>query len=97
MEFRISARIREKLQQKHNVSVEEVYQAFMNREGPSFTDDREDHQSVPPTYWFIAETDCGRKLKIVYVAYPEFFAIKSAFDANDTWTALYNDACSKHG
>lgn len=93
MEFKISPAIRHKLSTRHNVTAEEVYECFMNREGPSFTDDREDHQTTPPTYWFLSETDCGRLLKVIYVQHPDHFAIKSAYEANGTWIAHYAQLC----
>lgn len=93
MEFKISPAIRHKLATRHNVTVEEVIECFMNRAGPSFTDDREDHQTNPPTYWFLSETDCGRLLKVIYIQYPDHFAIKSAYEANDTWIAHYAQLC----
>lgn len=96
MNFRISGAVRAKLQEKHGVSPKEVYECFMNREGSSFTDTRADHLTDPPTQWFIAETDCGRKLKVIYVQYDGFFAIKSAYPANDAWIAHYEELCQRH-
>ncbi|MBB5875876.1 ADP-ribosyl-(dinitrogen reductase) hydrolase [Xanthomonas sp. 3498] len=96
MDVRISARVREKLELKHGVTPLEVYQCFLNRDGPSFRDNREDHETDPPTQWFIAETDHGRKLKVVYVQYPDFFAIKSAFEPTQKWVTDYETLCVQH-
>ena len=62
-----SAAMLEKLQLKHQVSLEEVKQCFLNRDGGLLEDEREDHKTTPLTEWFIAETDQGRKLKVCFV------------------------------
>jgi len=89
VEFKISRRIAGKLRDKHGVSPKEVFECFLNKSGPYYSDSREDHKTNPPTYWFVSETDAGRVLKVVFVRYPEFFAIKSAFEPNDGSDALY--------
>lgn len=61
----ISPKVRQKLIDKHSVTQPEIEQCFANREGNFLLDEREEHQSDPPTKWFIAQTDYGRKLKIV--------------------------------
>lgn len=93
-QFKISKAVREKLLEKHNVTVDEVYECFYNREGPAFTDTRLDPQTDPPTQWFVAETDKLKKLKIVYCDYGEFFAIKSAFEATNKWQETYTELCA---
>lgn len=93
--FKISHRVREKLSHpSHGVSLEEIIECFANR-GPEFLDDRAEHETDPPTQWFIAETDKRRRLKVVYVEYPDFFGIKSAYEANATWIKIYEEACKK--
>ena len=87
--FKISKRISAKLREKHNVSSSEVLECFMNRAGRYYTDSRANHQTDPPTYWFVSETDSGRTLKVVFVQYPEFYAIKSAFEPSDGSDVLY--------
>lgn len=57
MEFKISPRVDAKLRERHGVTQIEVSQCFANRHGPFFSDTRADHQTDPPTYWFVAETD----------------------------------------
>jgi len=86
----ISDKIKEKLASKHNVKVEEVSQCFANREGRFLTDSREEHASEPKTMWFIAETDYGRKLKVVFVPKSEDLYIRSAFDPNENELRIYN-------
>jgi len=95
--FKISARVREKLAAAdHAVTVDEVVECFMNLEGPAFRDQRAEHETDPPTQWFVAETDKRRVLKIVYIEYPDFFAIKSAYEASQKWVTLYEEMCAKH-
>ena len=83
--FLISARVRQKLADKHNVVPTEVEQCFFNFSGSEFLEDeREEHQTHPPTQCFISETDSGRLLKICFMFYNDRqkFAIKSAFEPN---------------
>lgn len=68
MAIHMSDRIRKKLAERHGVTEEEVCQCFRNVEGEYLLDGREEHRSNPPSYWFIAETNKRRKLKIVFIA-----------------------------
>lgn len=95
--FKISSAVRAKLlASDHNVIMDEVVECFMNRNGPSFKDSRAEHDTDPMTQWFVAETDKGRVLKILYVEHPEFFAIKSAYEANEKWRKLYIEMCNSN-
>ena len=86
----ISARVREKLQHKiPPVTQEEIQQSFANRNGSYLKDEREQHRTNPPTQWFVAETDYGRKLKVVFILDGEDVIIKSAYDANATEQRIY--------
>lgn len=93
--FRISKRVSEKLRTKHNVTHAEVGECFLNRRGPSFRDSRERHDTDPPTWWFMSETDRGRPLKVCYVEYDDFFAIKTSFEPEDDSAELYEALCGK--
>lgn len=89
MGIKISDRILEKLAQKHNVKAEEVAQCFANRNGRSLRDSRAKHQTNPPTQWFIAETDYGRRLKVVFIRDGSDIEIKSAFEPNPEELRIY--------
>ena len=90
----ISPRVREKLVQKHDVSVDEIGECFANRTGRALIDTREEHATDPPTMWLVAETDHGRHLKIVFIQHATGdFTIKTAHPANDIEKATY----LKHG
>jgi hypothetical protein len=63
----ISSAVRRKLSFKHNVTEEEILECFINRDGKLLIDSREEHKTDPLTQWFIAETDKGRKLKVMAI------------------------------
>jgi hypothetical protein len=87
----ISAATLKKLSEKHNVTRAEVLQCFENRTGGLLLDSREEHQTNPPTLWFVAETDAGRVLKIVYVQRGDIVFLKTAYDANTDEKQIYMD------
>lgn len=89
----ISKRVREKLANKQPpVTEAEIVQCFANREGRFLLDTREEHKTNPPTKWFIAETNYGRLLKVVFVRNIDgSIEIKSAFDPNDTEKRIYRN------
>jgi hypothetical protein len=90
MEIYISEAVGLKLKDKHHVSEPEVVQCFHNRDGKFAYDRREEHQTNPPTLWFIAETDTGRRLKVVFMRYnTNQYVVKSAYDANADAEKLY--------
>lgn len=75
------------------VTQEEIVQCFANRTMLYLVDPREQHQSDPPTRWFIAQTDFGRKLKIAFVPRGHEIYIRSAYDPSPATIAFYE---SKH-
>ncbi len=87
----ISNVVRQKLTQKHGVSEDEIIQCFASRNHGFLEDAREDHKTDPPTKWFIAETDYGRKLKIAFIqsANGKDTHIKTAYLANDEERRIY--------
>jgi hypothetical protein len=92
MPLLISVRVREKLQtQSHAVTEDEILECFANRDGASCLDDREEHRTNPPTRWFVAQTDRGRRLKICYVFDPvtNIIEIKTAYVATDEVNRIY--------
>lgn len=89
-DLKISKRIAEKLQQKHGVTKEEVWECFLNRTKGLLEDTRLDHQTDPPTLWFIAETDHGRLLKIVFIENTDgTYEVKTAYEPNDIEVNIY--------
>lgn len=94
MGLHISSRVKKKLTEKHNVSELEILECFGNREGRFLKDSRAEHDSHPPTLWFIAETDHGRSLKVVFIYDSNNdVTIKTAYQPNAKEFRIYN----KHG
>lgn len=90
--FFLSPRICQKLAGKRSpVTETEIVQCFANQTHEPLCDDREAHATNPPTRWFVAETDYGRKLKVVYVPRGNGIYIKSAYDANSKYIRIYNE------
>ena len=87
----ISQQVRNKLANKTPpVSKDEILQCFTNRTGSFLLDTRADHLTNPITRWFIAETDFGRKLKVVFIPTPDDIIIKSAFCPNAEELRIYD-------
>ncbi|WP_082080108.1 hypothetical protein [Cupriavidus basilensis] len=87
----IPPRIKAKLaDEKHRVSEEEIRQAFDNICGSFLTDSRADHQTDPPTLWFVAETREGRLLKVMFVPRDGNNIVKSAYDATENIQRIYD-------
>lgn len=78
----ISDKVREKLRNKHNVSEAMIREAFANRQGAFLKDRREKHSTIPPTQWFVSETDNGVKLKVCFIYFDGVIFIKTAYRAN---------------
>lgn len=86
----VSPAVRQKLREKHDVEVREVEQAFENLCGLYLEDDREDHKTDPATLWFIAPTNRGRLLKVIFIFIEGKVHIKSAFEPHDQAIAIYD-------
>ena len=87
----ISSRIDSKLDSKHTVAKEEIEQCFDNRCGFNLIDDREEHRTDPPTWWFIAQTRSGRLLKIIFIYKDGNIHIKSAYEPNELEIEIYEN------
>ena len=85
----VPPKIKEKLQEKHGVTCREVEQCFANREGGLLMDTREVHKTDPPTTWFIAPTNKGRRLKVVLVQNGSDIFIKTAYEPNQQEEDIY--------
>jgi len=88
--LKASERILKKLNDKHRVKIEEVWECFINRVGGFLEDTRVNNRTEPPTMWFIAETDKGRQLKIVFIELDDGnYEIKTAYEPNVTEVKIY--------
>lgn len=90
--LKVSPAILEKLAKKHQVTVKEVEQCFQNKCGSYLEDTRELHKSDPPTLWFVAPTNTGRNLKVVFIYRDGSIYLKSAFQADEISMRIYDSA-----
>lgn len=65
MDLYASKAVENKIEEFHGVSLIEAEEAFFNFNGKMLEDDRKQHRTKPPTYWFLSETFDGRLLKLV--------------------------------
>lgn len=92
----VSPAVQTKLKEKHNVAVSEVIECFGNRIGHFLEDIREEHKTNPKTQWFVAETNHGRKLKVVFIQFTDgSIRLRTAYQANKTEIGLYNNLACK--
>ena len=90
MNYLISEATARKLKEKHSVAEHEVLECFQNRIKPTLIDKREEHKTYPPTQWFIAKTNSGRHLKIVFIQISSTeFVIRTAYSPDKTEERLY--------
>lgn len=90
MEIYISDVVRRKLKERHAVTEEEISQCFQNLKTKFAYDTRDRNRTTFPTLWFIAKTNSGRCLKVVFVRYAkDRVAIKTAYEPNDFEEKLY--------
>lgn len=80
MPIKASKAVQIKLKNKHGVTLREVTECFLNREGGFVVDEREHHRTDPLTQMFIAETDAGRTLKICFMMIDGEVHIKTAYE-----------------
>jgi hypothetical protein len=74
---------------KRGIRVTEVEQCFLNRVYGLCEDTRAEHLTDPVTKWFVAETDKGRVLKIMYVPTKDGAELKSAYEATPEISRIY--------
>lgn len=85
----LSPNMEAKLGTKHQVTAGEVKQCFENVCGEYIEETAIQHVTDPATHWFLAETNHGRLLKVIFVLRDGNLYIKSAFNANQTSIDLY--------
>ena len=89
MRLVITTQIRSKLFEKHKVTEEEVRECFLNRERTALKDEREKHQTEPPTLWFISKTNHLRDLKLVFMIKERNVILKTAYEPNEKEIQIY--------
>lgn len=95
LRFHIADSILNKLAEKHNVTRNEVEQCFLNRKLPVLVDDLEDHETDPPSLFFIAYTNAGRRLKVVYIQKGPKVIIKTCFEPTEAMVRVYHHLVKK--
>ena len=90
--LKISDAVLEKLSSRHKVDRREVEQCFENFDGVLLTDDRDDHKSDPQTLWFLARTNNGRILKVVYIQRGDSAHLRTCYEPNATEIHIYQKA-----
>jgi hypothetical protein len=91
MSLLISQAVRAKLAGKTPpVTESEIIECFANRTGSYLIDTRADNMTNPLTRWFIAETNFGRKIKVVFMPTTDGIVIKTAYPPNETELRIYN-------
>lgn len=88
MTIRASKEILTKIAER-GISMKEVSQCFQNVEHGYLEDGRPEHATKPPTKWFVAETDTGKLLKIMFVPRTDGVDLKSAYLATDNIDRIY--------
>jgi len=88
--LRISQSVAEKLAKKHNVTEEEILECFANRTAGFLLDNRDEHKTDPATRWFVAQTNRGRCLKVVFIPLDQEIRIRTAYEANSEELRIYN-------
>lgn len=92
MNIIVSSEIKEKLSTKHDVEAREVEQCFENKCGLYLIDDREAHRTAPPTLWFIAPTNKGRVLKVIFIINASgSIYLKSAYEPEPESVEIYDE------
>ena len=94
MRLLISTKVKSKLFEKHAVTENEIRECFLNRERTALRDEREDHQSDPPTLWIIAKTDYLRELKLVFMVTDKGVILKTAYEPNQQEIQIYKSKAS---
>jgi uncharacterized DUF497 family protein len=95
LRFTIAQSILSKLMEKHGVTRAEIEQCFLNRELPVLIDDLEDHKTDPPSLFFIAQTNAGRRLKVVYIQRGGKVIIKTCFEPTEAMVEVYHRLLNK--
>lgn len=90
----ISPQVEEKIgaDDHGNVTVKEVLECFANHCGPYAYEDHPEHKNDKgkATPWFVADTNHGRTLKIMFVRKGQDVHLKSAYPATENVQRIYN-------
>jgi hypothetical protein len=88
--IKISQKVAEKLAKKHEVTHEEIIECFTNRTAGYLLDIRAEHKTDPDTRWFVAQTNRGRTLKVVFIRIDSNIHIRTAYEPNSDEIKIYS-------
>jgi len=89
MILHMSDQVEEKLRRR-DINQIHLLECFGNQTRSALVDEREEHKTDPPTLWFIAETDSGRRLKVVFIQLTALdVLIKSAYEPDASENRIY--------
>jgi hypothetical protein len=93
MFLHVSEFVEQKIKEFHNVTVIEAEEAFTTFNGKMLEDDRVEHRTKPPTYWFLSETFDGRLLKIVVkiIWEKQIAFLRTAYEPSDEEINFYEE------
>ena len=80
LELVVSPWVEIKIKEFHSVSVMEVEEALCTFTGKLHKETQAEHQTIPPTYWFISETMEGRELFIAIKIEGNKAFLKTAYE-----------------
>lgn len=89
MKVKISKAVEAKLLEKHQVTRKEIVECFENRDRRALRDQRENHDSDPPTFWIISETNKLRRLKVIFIVKSGVPEIRSAYEPEPAAEYIY--------
>ena len=90
MHLLFSPRVQIKLLNKHAVQQHEVEECFRNKTGRTLRDKRAINRTFPSTWWFISQTNEGRRLKIVFIRLVNGdCSIKTAYEPDEAEESIY--------
>lgn len=75
----------------HQVTIVEVEEALANS-GVILQETRPQHKTIPPTYWFIANTFDQRPIKVVFILKGLSMVLKTAYEPDQAEVAYYENS-----
>lgn len=90
-ELIVSRKVKEKIENRHELLIREICEAFANKEGAFLRDAREDPDKMPFSQWFVAQTDKGKLIKVAFILDDENrkVIIKTAYEPNEEEVRIY--------
>jgi hypothetical protein len=81
--------LRKKVKENYGISFKEIKECFLNREKGFLIDERGKYDY--PSLGFVAKTDRGWKLKIIFVYNNGVYEVKAAYPAKEIEEKIYDN------